>query len=153
MLFWIKQFFSDPKAHREAFEEILIVTVVSLSPEKTCHEVVVNLDKLSDSPFQNKIKRLGVATKGRVAETLSQATVVKGLLPYISNDPLLDRDIGKRFGFWEPALAKDVTRRIFYEFFRRNEDEKILQNVINYFNAVKNRWPTAWARTGTGNII
>jgi DGQHR domain-containing protein len=123
------------------------------SPEKTCHEIVVNLDRLTDSPFQGRIKRLGVATKGRLAETLSQATIVKGLLPYISNDPLLDRDIGKRFGFWEPALARDVTRRIFYEFFRRKEDEKILQNVINYFNAVKNRWPTAWARTGTGNII
>jgi DGQHR domain-containing protein len=123
------------------------------SPEKTCHEVVVNLDKLSDSPFQGRIKRLGVATKGRVAETLSQATIVKGLLPYISNDPLFDRDVGKRFGFWEPALVRDVTRRIFYEFFRNKEDEKILQNVINYFNAVKNRWPIAWARTGTGNII
>ena len=44
-------------------------------------------------------------------------------------------------------------RRIFYEFFRRNEDEKILSNVINYFNAVKHRWPEAWARTGTGNMI
>jgi DGQHR domain-containing protein len=123
------------------------------SPEKTCHEVVVNLDKLDDSPFKGKIKRLGVATKDRVAETLSQATIVKGLLPYISNDPLFDRDIGKRFGFWEPALAKDVKRRIFYEFFRRKEDEKILQNVINYFNAVRKKWPTAWERTGTGNII
>jgi hypothetical protein len=79
--------------------------------------------------------------------------VSKGLLPYISNDPLLDRDIGKRFGFWEPALAKDVKRRIFYEFFRRAEDEKILRNVINYFNAVKNRWPKAWGQTGTGNVI
>jgi len=32
MKFWIKQFFSDSKAHWEAFEEILIVTVVSLIP-------------------------------------------------------------------------------------------------------------------------
>ena len=123
------------------------------SPEKTCHEIVVNLDRLSDSPFQGKIKRLGVATEGRFGETLSQATIVKGLLPYISDDPLFDRDIGKRLGFWEPALAKDIKRRILYEFFRKNEDEKILRIVINYFNAVKNRWPTAWGRTGTGNII
>lgn len=87
------------------------------SPEKTCHEIVVALDKLSDSPFQGRIKRLGVATEGRFGETLSQATIVKGLLPYISKDPLSDRDAGKRFGFWEPALAADSTKRIFYEFF------------------------------------
>jgi hypothetical protein len=78
---------------------------------------------------------------------------VKGLLPYISNDPLFDRDIGKRLGFWEPILARDVKRRIFHEFFRNNQDEKILGNVINYFNAIRARWPTAWDRTGAGNII
>jgi hypothetical protein len=32
MLFWIKQFFSDPKAHLTAFEELFFVTVVSLIP-------------------------------------------------------------------------------------------------------------------------
>jgi hypothetical protein len=32
MPFWIKQFFSESRAHREAFEEVLIVTVVSLIP-------------------------------------------------------------------------------------------------------------------------
>jgi amino acid transporter len=32
MRFWFKQFFSDPKAHKEAFEEILIVSLVSLIP-------------------------------------------------------------------------------------------------------------------------
>jgi DGQHR domain-containing protein len=125
----------------------------SRSPEKTCHEIVVALDKLADSPFLGRIKRLGVATEGRFGETLSQATIVKGLLPYISKDPLSDRDAGKRFGFWEPALATDSTKRIFYEFFRRGEDVKILQNVMNYFMAVKNRWPVAWGGTGTGNII
>jgi DGQHR domain-containing protein len=125
----------------------------SRSPEKTCHEIVVALDKLSESPFKGRIKRLGVATEGRFGETLSQATIVKGLLPYISKDPLSDRDAGKRFGFWEPALANDTTKRIFYEFFRRGEDVKILQNVVNYFTAIKNRWPVAWSGTGTGNII
>ena len=97
------------------------------SPEKTCHEIVVALDKLVNSPFQGRIKRLGVRTEGRFGETLSQATIVKGLLPYISKDPLLDRDAGKRFGFWEPMLA-EASKRIFYEFFRRDEDEKILQS-------------------------
>jgi DGQHR domain-containing protein len=123
------------------------------SPEKTCHEIVVALDRLDDSPFHDRIKRLGVATEGRFGETLSQATVVKGILPYITNDPLADRDRGKRFGFWEPALAKDVSKRIFYEFFRRNEDPKILANLINYFSAIQDRWPVAWNNRGSGNII
>jgi DGQHR domain-containing protein len=131
----------------------LFAVAKTRSPEKTCHEIVVNLDRLDDSPFRGKIKRLGSATEGRRGETLSQATIVKGLLPYISDDPLLDRDIGKRFGFWEPALAHDLKRRIFYEFFQKSQDEKILANVMNYFNAIKNRWPTAWGRSGKGNII
>jgi hypothetical protein len=113
----------------------------------------VALDKLPDSPFQGRIKRLGVATGGRFGETLSQATIVKGILPYISKNPLSDRDAGKRYGFWEPVLATESAKRIFYEFFRRGEDVKILQNVINYFTAIKNRWPVAWGGTGTGNII
>ena len=32
MRFWIRQFFSDAKAHKDAFEEIFIVSVVSLIP-------------------------------------------------------------------------------------------------------------------------
>lgn len=123
------------------------------SPEKTCHEIVVALDKLPDSPFQNRIKRLGVRTEKRFGESLSQATIVKGLLPYISKDPLLDRDAGKRYGFWEPALASANAKRIFYEFFRRDEDERILQIVMNYFCAIRDRWPAAWQNTGKGNII
>jgi DGQHR domain-containing protein len=131
----------------------LFSLATSRSPEKTCHEIVVALDRLPESPFHSRIKRLGVATEGRFGETLSQATIVKGLLPYITDDPLLDRDRGKRLGFWEPDVARDITKRIFYEFFRREEDGKILANVINYFNAIKSRWSKAWEATGTGNII
>jgi DGQHR domain-containing protein len=131
----------------------LFSIATSRSPEKTCHEIVVALDRMVESPFQDRIKRLGVATEGRFGETLSQATVVKGILPYITNDPVADRDRGKRFGFWDPSLARDFHKRIFYEFFRRNEDVKILNNLLNYFNAVKERWPTAWATSGAGNII
>jgi len=131
----------------------LFAYATTRSPEKTCHEIVVALDKLNESPFQGAIKRLGVRTENRFGETLSQATIVKGLLPYISKNPLSDRDAGKRYGFWEPALAKDANKRIFYEFFRKEEDLKILQIVVNYFNAVKSRWPDAWASSGKGNII
>jgi DGQHR domain-containing protein len=131
----------------------LFSLATSRSPEKTCHEIVVALDRMEESPFKDRIKRLGVATEGRFGETLSQATVVKGILPYISNDPVADRDRGKRFGFWDESLARDFRKRIFFEFFRDKEDVKILDNLLNYFNAVRDKWPRAWINTGTGNIL
>lgn len=123
------------------------------SSEKTCHEIVVALDEMKESPFFQRIKRLGSATEGRFGETLSQATVVKGLLPYITDDALADRDIGKRFGFWDPSGPEGAKKRIFRAFFERQQDEKILANVLNYFSAIRDKWPNAWKNTGSGNII
>lgn len=125
----------------------------SRSSEKTCHEIVVALDEMEESPFFEKIKRLGSATDGRFGETLSQATVVRGLLPYITNDALTDRDIGKRFGFWDPTSPEEAKKRIFRPFFEKEQDEKILANVLNYFCAIRDKWPNAWKNTGSGNII
>jgi DGQHR domain-containing protein len=125
----------------------------SRSSEKTCHEIVVALDEMEESPFFEKIKRLGSATDGRFGETLSQATVVRGLLPYITNDALTDRDIGKRFGFWDPTSPEEAKKRIFRPFFESQQDEKILANILNYFCAIRDKWPNAWENTGAGNII
>jgi DGQHR domain-containing protein len=123
------------------------------SPEKTSHELVVNLNDIPESPFHHLIKRLGSATDGVFGETLSQATVVKGILPYITNDPLTDRDIGRRIGIWPDRGAKDFEKRIFYPFFRTREDHKILAIIINYFDAIREKWPLAWASTGRGAIL
>lgn len=123
------------------------------SPEKTCHEIVVALNSMPLSPFFERVKRLGSATEGVFGETLSQATLVKGILPYISNDPMTDRDIGKRIGVFPDRGPSDFQKRIFYPFFRSGEDEKILAILINYFRAVQERWPTAWAKTGRGGIL
>jgi DGQHR domain-containing protein len=123
------------------------------SPEKTSHEIVVNLNDMADSPFRGLIKRLGSATDGVFGETLSQATVVKGILPYITNDPLTDRDIGRRIGFWPDRGSDDFERRIFYPFFKSNQDHKILAIIINYFLSIKERWPDAWASSGRGAIL
>jgi DGQHR domain-containing protein len=123
------------------------------SPEKTCHEIVVALNSISESPFFERIKRLGSATDGIFGETLSQATVVKGILPYITKDPMTDRDIGKRIGVFPDRGAADFDRRIFYPFFQKKADAEILAILINYFSAVKERWPDAWSNTGTGAIL
>jgi hypothetical protein len=86
-------------------------------------------------------------------ETLSQATVVKGILPYITKDPMTDRDIGKRIGVFPDRGAADFERRIFYPFFQRSADAEILAILINYFGAVQDKWPEAWANTGKGAIL
>lgn len=123
------------------------------SPEKTAHEIVVNLNEMRESPFQGLIKRLGSATDGVFGETLSQATIVKGILPFITKDPLIDRDIGRRIGIWPDRGADDLQRRIFYPFFRSDEDAKILAVLINYYSAVAERWPTAWKGSGKGDVL
>ncbi|MFG6637934.1 DGQHR domain-containing protein [Sulfitobacter sp. 1A12126] len=123
------------------------------SPEKTCHELVVNLNDMERSPLNSKIKRLGSATEGVFGETLSQATVVKGILPLITKDALGDRDIGKRGEDFPERGSKDFERRIFYPFFKEREDHKILAAVLNYYSAIAERWPTAWDNTGRGAVL
>ncbi|MEM6907083.1 MAG: DGQHR domain-containing protein [Pseudomonadota bacterium] len=123
------------------------------SPEKTCHEIVVSLNSRQDSPFHQKIKRLGSATDGVFGETLSQATVVRGILPYISKDPMSDRDIGRRTGLWPDRGQEDFERRIFYPLFREEEDHKILAILMNFFSAVSEKWETAWFDTGRGAML
>lgn len=123
------------------------------SPEKTAHEIVVNLNTLSSSPFKDRIKRLGSATEGVFGETISQATIVKGILPYITKDALTDRDIGRRIGFWPDRGQDDFERRIFYPFFQQKEDHKILAVLINFFGAVADKWDVAWEFTGKGAVL
>src|ERR1043166_3480084 len=55
------------------------------SPIKTCHNIAIALDKSAHSPFYQRIKRLGVTTEGRTAETLTQSTFVNALVDYISD--------------------------------------------------------------------
>lgn len=123
------------------------------SPEKTAHEITVNLNDIEKSPLFERIKRLGSATDGVFGETLSQATVVNGIIPYISKDPMMDRDIGRRTGLFPKRGPDDFEKRIFYPFFQSDDDEDILAILINYFSAVKERWPEAWDYTGKGAVL
>ena len=66
------------------------------SPQKVCHMIAVALDTHENSPFHQRIKRLGVATKGRYRETINQATFVQALMKYTSNTEMKDRDLYMR---------------------------------------------------------
>lgn len=124
----------------------------SRSPERTCHTVTVTLDQSEKSPFHKRIKRLGVATEGRFGEVLTQATVVKSLLPYISDNPLRDRDIGKRGGIWGRDRSYDPDKLIFRDWFLEKNDDAIALQMMHYFEAVRRRWEEAWFQT-SGNVL
>jgi DGQHR domain-containing protein len=125
----------------------------SRSPQKSCHNIAVALDQNEKSPFFQRIKRLGVATEGRFNETITQATFVETLLPYLSPDAQKDRDIFKRGGKPELATAEMLQTNIFRNMFLAEKDMEIADIVWNLFDAVRDRWPGAWNSFGRGNML
>jgi DGQHR domain-containing protein len=123
------------------------------SPIKTCHNIAVALDRDASSPFYERIKRLGVATEGRNAETLTQSTFVNSLVDYISNNPKQDRDDLIRNEKLQHVKGKDAQRLCFRNLFIDEEDVKIGKIIEQYFLAVQDRWPNAWKYRGTGIML
>jgi DGQHR domain-containing protein len=123
------------------------------SPQKTCHNIAVALDKNSDSPFYEKIKRLGRTTEGRFNETITQATFVQSLLKYISDDPIVDRNVYMKGSKLKLKSANELQSLIFANMFIEENDLGITDVIWNYFNAIKNRWPEAWDYSGKGIML
>jgi len=123
------------------------------SPQKVCHNIAVALDSHQDSPFYKRIKRLGVSTDGRFSETLTQATFVQSLMQYISKDEMKDRDIYKRKGTPEKSNSDDSFILIFRNMMIDERDMDLADIIWNYFDAVKERWPSAWDASGQGIIL
>lgn len=123
------------------------------SPQKTCHNIAVALDKVTTSPFFQRIKRLGVATPGRRGELLTQATFVEALMPFISEEPMVDRDVLLRGNRLTVPSSSELRRCPFRDMFVLGEDIKIADILMNYFSAVRARWPEAWNATDKGMIL
>lgn len=125
----------------------------SRSPQKLCHNIAVALDQNAKSPFHRRIKRLGVATEGRFNEMLTQATFVEALMRYISKNPAQDRDMYMRGKTPLKAGAEESQSLIFRNMMIDEKEIEIADVIWNYFEAVKRRWPTAWAATGKGFML
>ncbi|MFT5331214.1 MAG: DGQHR domain-containing protein [Parasphingorhabdus sp.] len=125
----------------------------SRSPQKTCHLITVTLDRDPDSPFFERIKRLGFATDGRVFEPVSQATFVEGLLQHMTKDPKSDRDILLRKKLPEKFSGEELYKFPLRNMFIDGKDTDILQVIFNYFEAVKKKWPEAWDERGRGHML
>ena len=130
----------------------------SRSPQRTCHEVTVALDRDRESPLFQRIKRLGVATDTQGTETqrfepITQATFVEGLMRHISSQPLADRDALLR-GSRLPRPTKEETLQLpLRQMFIDERDIDITQVVYNYFLAVAERWPEAWNQRERGWML
>jgi DGQHR domain-containing protein len=126
----------------------------SRSPYKTCHNIAVALDSFDESPFFRRIKRLGVATEGRqYGETITQATFVDGLLPYISIEPRIDRDLILRGKSLPRVEGRELEKMVFRNMFIEEKDVEIGKIYEQYFVAVSQRWPEAWSNLGRGSIL
>lgn len=125
----------------------------SRSPYKTCHNIAKLLNSKEGSPFKDKIKILGRATPGKYGETLTQAAFVDRLLPLISKDPMLDRDILKRGKKLDRVSINEERANIFINMFREERDAEIARIIWNYFSAVEYKWEKAWKEARSGNIL
>jgi DGQHR domain-containing protein len=125
----------------------------SRSPQKTCHNVAVALDESPNSPLNHRIKRLGVATRGRFDETITQATMVDSLMPYVSKTPNEDRDALLRNRKLVKSDYSEAKKLIFRNLFISGEDGDIAKIVWSYFAAVRDRWPDTWSDLSRGNIL
>jgi len=123
------------------------------SPQKLCHTIAVTLNRLPDSPFFERIKRLGSATPGVYSETITQATFVSSLMQYISRDENKDRDLYMRGRKPEKANANELQRFIFRNMMIDEKDDDIAIILFNYFSSIKNHWPAAWNDLGLGNML
>ncbi|MEQ3778296.1 MAG: DGQHR domain-containing protein [Alcanivorax sp.] len=122
------------------------------SPERTCHDIAVILNAEEESPFYRSIKRLGVATPGVKGEFLTQATFVENIVKLISPDPKADRDYFlAESKFWEKRELSyldqaSLEKHFFRKAFIKDRDEVIASNLLNFFQAVKRKWPQAWSK-------
>jgi DGQHR domain-containing protein len=123
------------------------------SPQKVCHNIAIALDGTAKSPFYQKIKRLGVATEGRFGETLTQANFVQSLIPYLSKNPNQDREIYRQGKVPAKIGAKESESLIFRNMMIDSKDLEITDILWNYFDAVRSRWPEAWAYEGRGRML
>ncbi len=116
----------------------------SRSPQKTCHNIAVALDKDKKSPFYTRIKRLGITTVPGRFEPISQAGFVEMLMRYISRDPKGDRDLILKGKSLERATDSDLWKLPFRNQFIDEKDIEIGEAIFTYFDAVRTVWPEAW---------
>lgn len=126
------------------------------SPQKMCHQVAVALNQTKGSPFENKIKRLGVAGPKTEPVAITQAAFVEALIRHISYPQELaiqDRDLYLK-GKKPPRPTENERRKmIFREFMVDDRLFDLIDIIWNYFDAVRERWPVSWNSQDKGVML
>ncbi len=123
------------------------------SPQKSCHMIVRELNFMKESPFYDKIKILGVASNKSKTQTITQATFVENLLLFISDNPVIDRDLMRRGKKIEAySDKKKIDKYFLRSLFINDKDDDIAVIFWHYFDAVRRRW-SAWDEHKEGNIL
>ena len=115
------------------------------SPQKSAHNIVVALNKEKESPFYEKIKRLGTSSRQGNLETITQATFIKSLLRFITSNEIKDRDDCYRTKKIKSLENPLETKLIFRNLWINKNDVKIANIIWIFFDAVKRKWPNAWS--------
>lgn len=126
------------------------------SPFRTCHKIAVALDSADpSSPLYERIKRLGVKTKGREhSEPLTQAAFVESLIRLMSQDPFSDRNLLMKNKKLTRIDGRELLKYPFRNLFIEERDADIALIIYNYFSAIRNKWKNAWEQTQQeGNIL
>lgn len=124
------------------------------SPQKVCHNVAVILNGDAESALYHRIKRLGVATVVGRFEPITQSTFVEAIMSYISLDPKLDRDLllrGENVEMYDSP--RDAGKAVLRIHFVQGRDSDIAQIWFNFFRAIAQRWPEAWASKEQGRML
>ena len=74
-------------------------------------------------------------------------------MKYLSKDSMNDRNIYKKGKKPEKYSGKDLERRPLRNLFIDERDGDIAKIIWNYFDAVQERWPTAWWRVEREMIL
>ena len=123
------------------------------TPQSVCHNIAKLLDNSSGSPFYQRIKMLGCKTTGRTnIEPITQAAFVEALIRMISKEPSKERDLLKRKALIGKIKYLEHTEKekkiyVFRNLFENKKDGELLDIIWNYFEAVRRKWPKAWANT------
>ena len=121
------------------------------SPQKTCHNIARLLNSREGSPFENKIKVLGIARDS--SETISQALFVDSLIPMLTRDANKDRDDLKRGRSLVATTPGEAHTLIFRNLFIEGKDGVIARVLWNYFKAVERKWTRYWTEVTPRHVL
>ncbi|MGE4572276.1 MAG: DGQHR domain-containing protein [Candidatus Izemoplasmatales bacterium] len=114
------------------------------TPYKIAHNITQTLN-FNKGPFYNKVKMLGKSDKIFKDQFISQAALVDRFVLYISEKPMVDTDIIKKYGFNKfTKIVEKSEKAVFQEEYLNREFEFITQVFFDYFDLISKKWPIAW---------